>query len=1012
MNRIKKIIAYLTIILFCSICNQTSPAYCSTEQNPGLQTLTGDFRKFLLNNDIASASILVPQIITLLKTNTYKNELYNEANYYLGIYYSFAENNYKAVEYLGYAIAGMESMERTDTLYSKANYNMCFALSNLGDFYKLEEAAQKSIEIGKLVNSRTHNVLIESYVYLAIAKLELQKYDEVISLSNEAIELIGNKPVGVALLNLTYIYHNLGVCYLRMSDFSNAKLYLEKTESIIIENKLTKSSEYVNLLNSLSGLYINLNLPQKADECIVRAIAIAESEGYSNRFNIINSYAIIIGNAGKQKRGEELLRRTLAQSKALFGEGSRRHMEVVINYANYLREYKIDYLKSIEYFGLCLEYLDKNSTDLQLRSSVYLGYGQSLAKAGRSEEALGIIQMALFSVDMNGEATPLSNPDISEVKNDRKSLRVLAAKYSILCDLYTKKNDILLLEAEAATSELIIKVLEKVRIGINEEESRIILGDRYRNAYLNCIRDFNLLYTRTNEIRYLEKAFTYSEKSKVAGLLTSTRELKASQFQIPVEVSELESRLRKDIGIYNDYISLQLRSEKPDSEYLNDLRERLLNTTRKRDSLILFFENEYPEYYSVKYNTKVAELKDIENIVGRNANYINYVSSDTLLYIFVVNRKYQNLIAVPVDSSFFTSLKSFRRLFSQPLPSDNAREAFRKYVETGYVIYNKLINPIKPYLISDYVIISPDNLLSLIPFEALPVSGETDEDFSYKKLPYLMDDLDISYTYSATFMSESVRNRFNFDSKLIAFAPEYPEPIDIKQVMNSRQSVEGNLPDLPYARDEARYVAEISEGKLYLKEDASESNFKAESGNYDIIHLAMHTLLNDLDPMFSTLIFNKDNNSVEDGLLKTYELYSIPLKARMVVLSSCNTGNGLLSSGEGILSLARGFMYSGSNSVVMSLWEIEDKSGTEIVEYFYSNLIKGKSKSEALKNARYKYLKGADSLRSHPYFWATLVIYGDNGSLFYNKKMFLIAVFASTFIAFLLIIYFRKRRYS
>jgi len=174
----------------------------------------------------------------------------------------------------------------------------------------------------------------------------------------------------------------------------------------------------------------------------------------------------------------------------------------------------------------------------------------------------------------------------------------------------------------------------------------------------------------------------------------------------------------------------------------------------------------------------------------------------------------------------------------------------------------------------------------------------------------------------------------------------------------------------------------------------------------------MHTVLNDSDPMFSTLIFNKETVSGEDGLLKTYELYGIPTKARMVVLSSCNTGNGQLSSGEGILSLARGFMYSGSNSVVMSLWEIEDKSGTEIVKYFYNSLLKGKSKSEALKNARFKYLKGADDLRSHPYFWATLVIYGDNASLFYNKRMFLIAVFASTLIALLLIIYLRKRRYS
>jgi CHAT domain-containing protein len=99
--------------------------------------------------------------------------------------------------------------------------------------------------------------------------------------------------------------------------------------------------------------------------------------------------------------------------------------------------------------------------------------------------------------------------------------------------------------------------------------------------------------------------------------------------------------------------------------------------------------------------------------------------------------------------------------------------------------------------------------------------------------------------------------------------------------------------------------------------------------------------------MHSTLIFSQDNDTIEDRYLKTYEVYGIPLKANMVVLSSCNTGAGMLYSGEGILSLARGFMYSGSESVVMSMWEIEDRSGTEIVKKFYDYLMKGNSKSIA-----------------------------------------------------------------
>ena len=114
----------------------------------------------------------------------------------------------------------------------------------------------------------------------------------------------------------------------------------------------------------------------------------------------------------------------------------------------------------------------------------------------------------------------------------------------------------------------------------------------------------------------------------------------------------------------------------------------------------------------------------------------------------------------------------------------------------------------------------------------------------------------------------------------------------------------------------------------------------------------------------------------------------------MVVLSSCNTGSGKLSEGEGILSLARGFLYSGSQSVVMSMWEIDDKSGTDIIKSFYDNLKKGKSKSAALKQARSAYLKKASQLKSHPYFWAGMVVYGENSSLFFSPGRLIVWLLA------------------
>jgi len=114
-------------------------------------------------------------------------------------------------------------------------------------------------------------------------------------------------------------------------------------------------------------------------------------------------------------------------------------------------------------------------------------------------------------------------------------------------------------------------------------------------------------------------------------------------------------------------------------------------------------------------------------------------------------------------------------------------------------------------------------------------------------------------------------------------------------------------------------------------------------------------------------------------------------------------------SGEGVLSLARGFIMSGSKSVIMSLWEVDDMSGTDIVRMFYKNLKSGLSKSHALKKAREAYLKKSDMRLSHPFYWAPLVIYGDNNPLYFNKFVALSLGVIILFTGIISVIYYKKR---
>jgi CHAT domain-containing protein/tetratricopeptide (TPR) repeat protein len=983
-----------------------------------LDELNSHLRSHLQSRDLKNSATDVSKILGQLRNNVdNESNAYSTACYLIGIYNLLSNNFVEAIHYLELTASLKEKRKEYDEQYAKAIYNIGVAYYGIGDLINQEQYSERSLALEKKLYGESSPLLIETYSSLAIAYIGLQEYEKALESSNKALVLAMNNPESTDINNLATLYNNLGVLYLRQADYTKAKVYLEKSESIHIRNRFGINDDYFSILNSLAIAYGSLGLLDKSNEYYKKGIDLASKSNSSSAYNFINSYAIVLGKSGKKPEGESLLHKALIRAKAESGESSPLYYSVLYYYADYLSEFGTDKLKALQYFRQCTEYLSKNGRNLLLRDPVYLGYSRALSENGDLYAALDVIQSLLFP---GGVAEPAHddltalyhNPSIESIKTDKFSLKILRLKYEILWKIYKKTQDLKILETASATSKLIVKVLEKVRINISEEDSRLILGDRYRDSYLNAIRDFNLLYHLTGNPEYLETEFEFSERSKVAGLLTATRELNASQFNIPSDLSDLERKLRRDLNIRSARIGEELAREHPDKTLINTWKESILRSSAMRDSLIAVFEKRYPGYYSFKYNSDVIKLDEIPAVIGRNVNYISYVASDTALYIFIVNRKNHKLLSFPADSSLYSDIKQFRNLLAMPSPSANAREAFDNFQKTGYRLYRKILEPIRPYLISDKLLISPDNILSYIPFETIPTSLSSGDRLLYNQIPYMMNEFDISYTYSVTFLAESLKRESHFSNKLIAFAPGYSEPIDIGTVLKSRQKVNGTLPDLPYARQEAEYVSSVTGGKLYENDDAKETVFKNESGKYDIIHLAMHTILNDRYPMYSTLIFSPENNTTGDGYLKTYEIYSIPLRAKMVVLSSCNSGAGLLYSGEGILSLARGFMYSGSESVVMAMWEIEDKTGTDIVKGFYDNLKKGYSKSSALRLARTKYLKHSDQLRSHPYFWSSLVIYGNNSPLYYPRYIFVVAGFAVAVIGVFLVFYFRKRRYS
>jgi CHAT domain-containing protein/tetratricopeptide (TPR) repeat protein len=1018
----------LLLLIFSSIVQELSSGYCESgcsfitqrdpdskttkvgqQKEPELRKLNTRILKLKTSGDTASKRLIVDSLKTFISEGIKADSSDLADSYYLiGTYYLTNYNNTYSLFYLKKASEIYEkSNMRTNSNYSNSLYNIGLSYYNLGDFSKAINSITASIENDELQYGKYSPHLIYGYFALSGNNIKIRDNEKAIMWINKGLKIAQLFPDSVSLALLAALYQIKGVAFLSMANYEEAKNNLEKAETYY--DKITnRDINYISLLDNLGTAYHFLGSKEKSYYFYEKGMKLLKNDLSQNAFNIINNYAIILGNDYFEKKGEALLSDFLKKLRLAKGTEQRNYYTVLRNYADYLREYKINKNQAKETYLQCFNYLNDHPWDKEYRDNVILGYSSYLFQNGENLKALDSLQTLLHPIrsDQIGDKR-FPNPD--SIKPDVRSLSILRTKYQILWSEYKKTNDLIILESAAGTSELIIAVLEKIRLGIGEEGSRLILGDKYRNSYEDAISCLNECYNKTNKQFYLEKAFEFSEKSKVASLLASTREMKAILNHIPSDLANQEKGLEVNIGFYSSILSDEENKEKPDARKLSLWKDYLLEAKDRRDSLIMVFEKNYPDYYALKYNTKVVSSDAIPGLIGRTNNYLSYILTDSLLYTLVLNSRYQQLIAQRIDTSFIALVKGFRKLLITPDLDEKAADEFNKFQVYGYKLYSFLIEPIKKYLISDNLIISPDNILSYLPFEDFLTEDQIRDDLVYGKLPYLMNDYRITYEYSATLLAENGKAKPSLQNPGIVFAPTYNAPIYIDSISSERQSIGRILGALPYALEEAEYVSNITHGKLYSGTTATESLYKQLAGKFDIVHLAMHTYINNQNPVYSKLIFSVVKDSLYNNGLNAFEIYGIPLKSKMVVLSSCNTGAGNLRNGEGVLSLARGFIYSGSKSVVMSLWEVDDKSGTDIVKYFYKNLKNGDSKSEALRKARIKYLKSAGTVRSFPFFWSTLVVYGDDSPIYYSLKVKLLVVFISLLLLSGGIFYFKKR---
>jgi CHAT domain-containing protein len=211
------------------------------------------------------------------------------------------------------------------------------------------------------------------------------------------------------------------------------------------------------------------------------------------------------------------------------------------------------------------------------------------------------------------------------------------------------------------------------------------------------------------------------------------------------------------------------------------------------------------------------------------------------------------------------------------------------------------------------------------------------------------------------------------------------------------------LPETARQVNELRQVYGPQHSKVLLGASASEDLLKAEAGQYRILHLATHGILNDASPLYSQLLLsqpltvavsnkapstaavskeaNEASEANEDGLLEAWEIMRMNLQADLVVLSACETARGRIGSGEGMIGLTWAFFIAGSPANVVSQWKVESRSTADLMLAFHRQLQpRAGTKHASLNTAEALRQASLSVLRKpqyrHPFYWAGFVLIG------------------------------------
>ncbi|MCF8369621.1 MAG: CHAT domain-containing protein [Bacteroidales bacterium] len=933
----------------------------------------------------------------------YNHRNVDSATYFSNVTINLCDNNYDSLLVLVYKLKGnlnlfkgnykealscyQKSLHIEKTLDNPSQVNMASIYQNTGIiFYNQSEFDSaryyffESLKIKEEILSENDPKLANGLTNFGLFLLYMGEPEAALNYMNKAEEMY-LRIFGHNYEGLAPIYINKGALLTLLRNYDEALNY-QLLAFELYKNQLDNDPTLLSTIRlNLGILYRNLGKPEEAIEHLIKSRGVNKDPVYN--LKCVRSLAECYDDLEDMEAAEQYFQNAIEIAKNL---GSEKMFELAytqLRFGVFYNKHE-NYNKSFEYFEQAYKILkstfgDKNRDVASALTNISKHYNRE----GDYTNAISYSQQALISIIDDFNDKDIShNPKLAVLEKDFNVSTILYLKADAIYKKYKDVQDVDNLKISLQTAGLAIELFESIKSSMGMDKTKLRITEEASSIYDLAILISSELYQITNKEEYYNKCFEYAEKSKAAVLLSTIRKMEALQVgNIPDSVKALEKNLKQNITQYENLILEESQQIPLDSNKVGRIRKNLFKIRLEYDSLVSRLEQEYPEYYNLKFNLNVIDRQAIAEKLNKDQTFIEYKLVDTILYTFIITSDTSLLIKKNVGPDFNTEVGNFVGKMNILPDVDNVKKNSLEFINKGYELFLNLSLNNEVVAHSPHLIIVSDDILGYLSFDALITEKPTGENSGYRNLEYLIRKHSISYGYSGTLFFNRENNRKR-GKGLLAMAPDYQaNPNSLNTNNRNALDIGSKLYPLEYSQKEVLDISHIFKGEVFTGEEATEGNFKANSQNSQLLHFAMHTLVNDEDPLNSKLVFYLNGDTLEDGFLNIYEIYNLNLDAELAVLSACKTGVGKISKGEGIMSLARGFLYAGVPGIVMTLWAIEDISSAEIISAFYSNLKLGLSKDVSLQQAKLEYLNSANQLESHPYFWAAFVQIGNNSPI-------------------------------